>query len=235
MAVAPEALARAAVPGLGARDGPRHRPRGPSSPPRWRARGAASDVDRLLAAADPAAAVAALAEGAEAVAGWWTGHRDHQIAVTGADLVGEGVAPGPAIGRALAAGARRDARRAGERAATSSSRWRCGWRAGSGVSGPEVIVVATDAPRGRGLHHAAGRHQRGRPSRSLNLGVERGDAPEAVRANRALVCEALGLDAVEVRMLHQVHGGARCGGPTTPTTGAASWASCAAGPRATPW
>ncbi len=63
--------------------------------------GAASDVDRLLAAADPATAVAALAEGAEAVAGWWTGHRDHQIAVTGADLVGEGIAPGPAIGRAL--------------------------------------------------------------------------------------------------------------------------------------
>lgn len=62
----------------------------------------ASAVDRLLGAAEPAAAVAALAEGADAVAAWWEGHRDRQIAISGTDLVDEGVPPGPAIGRALA-------------------------------------------------------------------------------------------------------------------------------------
>ena len=62
----------------------------------------ASDRDRLLSAADPATAVAALAEGVEPVATWWAGDRARQIAVTGADLVAEGVAPGPAIGVALA-------------------------------------------------------------------------------------------------------------------------------------
>lgn len=101
VAVAPEALARAAVPG-GAAAMALATGRAAELAAALDAAGAASDVDRLLAAADPATAVAALAEGAEAVAGWWTGHRDHQIAVTGADLVGEGVAPGPAIGRALA-------------------------------------------------------------------------------------------------------------------------------------
>ena len=62
-----------------------------------------SEVDRVLGGAEPAAALSALADGAEAVAGWWEGHRDRQIAISGTDLIDEGVPPGPAIGRALAA------------------------------------------------------------------------------------------------------------------------------------
>ena len=61
---------------------------------------APSEVDRLLHRAPPAMAIGALAHGAEAVAGWWAS--DAEPAVTGADLVGAGVAPGPAIGHALA-------------------------------------------------------------------------------------------------------------------------------------
>jgi len=61
----------------------------------------ASTRDRLLSAADPAAAAAALAAGAGSVAIWWAGDRGRQIAVTGADLVAAGVTPGPAIGAAL--------------------------------------------------------------------------------------------------------------------------------------
>jgi tRNA nucleotidyltransferase (CCA-adding enzyme) len=101
VAVAPAALARAAVPGWARAMALATGDAGELAAAVAGA-GAPSDVDRLLAAAHPATAVAALAEGTEAVAGWWTGHRDHQIAVTGADLVAEGVTPGPAIGRALA-------------------------------------------------------------------------------------------------------------------------------------
>ncbi|WP_217912838.1 CCA tRNA nucleotidyltransferase [Miltoncostaea marina] len=64
---------------------------------------APSQVDRLLRAAPPAAAVAALAHGAEAVGEWWSHGRAREPAVRGADLVRAGVAPGPAIGRALEA------------------------------------------------------------------------------------------------------------------------------------
>lgn len=75
------------------------------------------------------------------------------------------------------------------------------------MTAPEVIVIQTDAPAGAAFTTRRGGTSAGTFA-SLNLGVERGDAPEAVRANRALVCEALGVDAVEVRMLHQVHGAA---------------------------
>jgi tRNA nucleotidyltransferase (CCA-adding enzyme) len=60
-----------------------------------------SEVDALLAAAPPATAVAALAEGAEPVARWWAEWRDLRPAVGGAELVAAGIRPGPAIGRAL--------------------------------------------------------------------------------------------------------------------------------------
>ena len=100
-AVAPDALAVAAVPGW-AREMALDTGRAGDLAAALARAGTPSEIDRLLAAADPATAVAALAAGAEAVAGWWAGHRDHQIAVTGADLVGEGIPPGPAIGRALA-------------------------------------------------------------------------------------------------------------------------------------
>lgn len=75
------------------------------------------------------------------------------------------------------------------------------------MSVPEVVVIATDAPAGAAFTTRRGGVSR-EPFASLNLGVERGDDPEAVRANRARVCETLGLDAVEVRLLHQVHGAA---------------------------
>ena len=62
----------------------------------------------------------------------------------------------------------------------------------------------------------------------LNLGATSGDRPEAVRANRAALCEALGLDAERVTMGHQVHGsGVRVGdGPPRPgrfTGGLRDW------------
>lgn len=73
------------------------------------------------------------------------------------------------------------------------------------MSVAEVIVIATDAPAGAAFTTRRGGVSGG-PFASLNLGVERGDDPDAVRANRARVCEALGLDPAGVRMLHQVHG-----------------------------
>jgi tRNA nucleotidyltransferase (CCA-adding enzyme) len=100
-ALEPDTLARSALPGwaraLGAelRDGAALAERlGPGAAP--------SEVDRLLRAAPPAAAVGALARGAEAVADWWADGRDREPEVRGADLVRAGVPPGPAIGRALA-------------------------------------------------------------------------------------------------------------------------------------
>jgi len=60
-----------------------------------------SEVDALLASMPAATALAALAEGAEPVARWWAEWRDLRTAVSGADLVAAGVAPGPTIGRAL--------------------------------------------------------------------------------------------------------------------------------------
>ena len=70
---------------------------------RLRSAAAPSEVDALLRASPPATAVGALAAGAGAVAGWWSGDRAREPAVRGADLVRAGVPPGPEIGRALAA------------------------------------------------------------------------------------------------------------------------------------
>ena len=101
VALVPGVLPRAAVPGW-ARDMAVATRRAEHLAQALAAAASASEIDRLLSAADPATAVAALARGAEPVAAWWSGDRGRQIAVTGADLVGEGVAPGPAIGAALA-------------------------------------------------------------------------------------------------------------------------------------
>ncbi len=46
------------------------------------------------------------------------------------------------------------------------------------------------------------------PRDSLNLGADRGDADEAVRANRRRVCEAVGADEASVSLGRQVHGAA---------------------------
>jgi tRNA nucleotidyltransferase (CCA-adding enzyme) len=100
-ALDPDALARAAVPGWARALGAEARA-GEGLAGRLGAARTPSEVDRLLRAAPPAAAVGALAHGAGAVAGWWDRDRDREPAVRGADLVRAGVPPGPAIGRALA-------------------------------------------------------------------------------------------------------------------------------------
>jgi urocanate hydratase len=60
-------------------------------------------VDAVLRAAKPATAVVARADGSEEIAEWWATMRDVRLSISGEDLVGAGVAPGPAIGRGLAA------------------------------------------------------------------------------------------------------------------------------------
>jgi tRNA nucleotidyltransferase (CCA-adding enzyme) len=99
--LAPEAADRAAVPGW-ARALAAELRGGAGLARRLGSAAAPSQVDRLLRASPPAAAVGALSHGAEAVARWWAGDRDREPAVGGRDLVRAGVAPGPAIGRALA-------------------------------------------------------------------------------------------------------------------------------------
>jgi len=101
-ALDPAARAQAALPGW-ARAVAAEADAGPDLADRVRAAGAPSAVDALLRPAPPAAAVAALAAGAGAVAGWWARGRDVRLAIDGSDLVRAGVRPGPAIGRALAA------------------------------------------------------------------------------------------------------------------------------------
>jgi len=100
-ALPPEAVARAAVPGW-ARGLALEVGQGMELAGRLARAARPSELDRILRAAPPAAAVAALAEGAEAVAAWWADDRDRHPAIRGADLVEAGVPPGPAIGRALA-------------------------------------------------------------------------------------------------------------------------------------
>jgi tRNA nucleotidyltransferase (CCA-adding enzyme) len=101
-ALDPESLAGAALPGWARALGAEARA-GAALAPRLRPPAAPSEVDRVLRAVPPAAAVGALAAGSEAVATWWARDRDREPAVRGADLVRAGVPPGPAIGRALAA------------------------------------------------------------------------------------------------------------------------------------
>ena len=100
-ALDPETLARCAIPGWARGLGAEIR-EGAALAERLAPGAAPSEVNRLLRAAPPAAAVGALARGAEAVASWWADGRDREPAVRGADLVRAGVPPGPAIGRALA-------------------------------------------------------------------------------------------------------------------------------------
>lgn len=61
-----------------------------------------SELDRVLHAAAPAAAVAACVHGARSVAEWWQAIRDVRAEVSGADLVAAGIEPGPMVGRTLA-------------------------------------------------------------------------------------------------------------------------------------
>jgi tRNA nucleotidyltransferase (CCA-adding enzyme) len=100
--VAAEAAEGAALPGW-ARALAREVAAGAELAGHLRSAAAPSEVDALLRGSPPATAVGALAAGAEEVARWWSGDRDREPAVRGADLVRAGVPPGPAIGRALAA------------------------------------------------------------------------------------------------------------------------------------
>ncbi len=101
VAIDPEALAGAALPGWARALGAEMRA-GAALAPRLGPPASPSQVDRLLRATPPAAAAGALAAGAVAVARWWERDRDREPSVRGADLVRAGVPPGPAIGRALA-------------------------------------------------------------------------------------------------------------------------------------
>lgn len=73
------------------------------------------------------------------------------------------------------------------------------------MTGPEMIEVVTDAPAGAAFTTRRGGVSGG-PFDSLNLGSDRGDADADVRANRAAVCAAVGLDGDAVSMVRQVHG-----------------------------
>lgn len=70
---------------------------------------------------------------------------------------------------------------------------------------PGAVAVAPDGPAAAAFTTREGGASAG-PWAGLNLGAATGDRPEAVRANRAAVCAALGLDAERVSMARQVHG-----------------------------
>src|SRR5690606_22657130 len=73
------------------------------------------------------------------------------------------------------------------------------------VSAPRPIEIAVDAPARAVFTTREGGVSRG-PWAGLNLGADTGDDPEAVRANRAALAAALGVDPARVTMVHQVHG-----------------------------
>ena len=73
------------------------------------------------------------------------------------------------------------------------------------MSGLGLIEVPTGAPA-RAVFTTRAGGVSAPPFSGLNLGSDRGDDPEAVRANRALLCAALGLDPDRVAMARQVHG-----------------------------
>lgn len=73
------------------------------------------------------------------------------------------------------------------------------------MSEPELIEVPTGGPARAVFTTRRGGVSAG-PLSSLNLGADRGDADEAVRANRTAVCAAARLDPHGVSLGRQVHG-----------------------------
>lgn len=73
------------------------------------------------------------------------------------------------------------------------------------IAMPGVIPVAVDGPARAAFTTRTGGASAA-PWDSLNLGADGGDTADAVRANRAAVADALGLDAAAVTMVRQVHG-----------------------------
>ena len=102
LAIAPEHVPHVAVDGW-ARGVATAAALGPALKERLEAASAASRLDAVLNAAKPASVVVACALGEGRVADWWATMRGMRLAISGEDLVGAGIAPGPAIGRALAA------------------------------------------------------------------------------------------------------------------------------------
>jgi polyphenol oxidase len=70
---------------------------------------------------------------------------------------------------------------------------------------PELIAVPVDGPARAVFTTRRGGTSRG-PWASLNLAADGGDAPEAVRANRRALADALGVPPGRVTMVRQVHG-----------------------------
>lgn len=88
------------------------------------------------------------------------------------------------------------------------------------AAGPQIVVpiiVPVDGPAGAAFTTRAGGVSTGAHA-GLNLGASTGDRRADVRANRACLCAALGLDPERVTMGHQVHGAAlrRVDAPTRP-------------------
>jgi polyphenol oxidase len=81
----------------------------------------------------------------------------------------------------------------------------------------ELIEITIDAPVRAVFTTRTGGVSQG-AWRSLNLAADGGDRPEAVRANREILAQALGVPAAAVTMLHQVHGARvrHVGAPTHP-------------------
>jgi YfiH family protein len=73
------------------------------------------------------------------------------------------------------------------------------------VSAPELIEIETGAPARAVFTTRRGGVSEG-PFAALNLGSDRDDPDDAVRRNRRLLCDALGLDAEAVSLGRQVHG-----------------------------
>ena len=73
------------------------------------------------------------------------------------------------------------------------------------MTAPELIEIETGAPARAVFTTRRGGVSEG-PFAGLNLGSDRDDADGAVRRNRRLLCEALGLDAQGVSLGRQVHG-----------------------------
>lgn len=68
-----------------------------------------------------------------------------------------------------------------------------------------ILHVPTDGPA-RAVFTTRAGGVSGGPYRGLNLGAGVGDDPGAVRDNRRMLCEALGVDPARVATLTQVHG-----------------------------
>ena len=73
------------------------------------------------------------------------------------------------------------------------------------MSAPELIAVETGCAA-RAVFTTRRGGVSAPPYDGANLGTATGDDPDAVRANRRALCDAVGLAAERVSMVHQIHG-----------------------------